>query len=292
MRSSTIFSLLEELSRRLLPALNSREVARSYAWQLLTHLFSCSRAELCARTLTVLSTEQERQLDAWVEDLVVHQKPIAYLIGRIPFLNLDLNIRPPILIPRPETEWWSELLIGALHAMPTEAFTCIDLCTGSGCIALAVAKKFPRATVWGVDISAEAIALAQENAACNKIKNCHFIVSNLYDRLPKDLSADIIVANPPYLGEPEFPALDASVQRWEDRAALVSGKDGLDLIRQIIAQAPARLLHRAHSVPPVWLEIGAGQRRAIGNVLLPPPFSRSQVTEDLAGRPRLVRLHY
>lgn len=292
MDSSTIFSLREQLATRLMPELNSRELARSYSWQLLTHLFGCGRAELCARTTIVLTAKQHELLEGWVHEIVDLHKPIAYIIGSIPFLDLSLLTRPPVLIPRPETEWWTELLITALRSMPSEKFTLIDLCTGSGCIALSIAKKFPKSSIWGVDISPEAVKLGQANAEKNGIKNCQFVVSDLFDRLPEGLSVDVITANPPYISEKEFELLDLSVKSWEDRVALVSdGADGLDLIKKIVKQAPAHLTDVKTHIPRLWLEIGANQSQEIVTIPLLAPFSRMQINPDLTGNPRLVRFY-
>ena len=292
MRSSTIFSLLDRLATSLLPALESRELARSYAWQLLTHLFSCDRAGLCARTTIDLTAQQEAMLDRWVHEIVEQHKPIAYIIGTIPFLDLNLLIRPPVLIPRPETEWWCELLLYALRGMPDEKFTLIDLCTGSGCIALAVAKKFPKSMVWGTDISPEALELASQNAEKNNIRNCRFVLSDLFAGLPADLQADVVTANPPYISEKEFETLDLSVKKWEDTAALVAGDEGLELIKKIIDLAPAHLTGIFKHVPAVWIEIGAHQKAAVAQIPLPKTFSRAQVNDDLTDNPRLLRLYY
>ncbi len=292
MHSSTIFSLLDRLTTSLLPALESRELARSYAWQLLTHLFSCDRAGLCARTTIELNAKQDALLETWVREIVEQHKPIAYIIGTLPFLDLTLLMRPPVLIPRPETEWWCELLLYALRGMPDEKFTLIDLCTGSGCIALSVAKKFPKSTIWGIDISPEAVELACKNAEKNNIRNCRFVLSDLFMGLPENLQADLITANPPYVSEKEFEVLDPSVKKWEDPIALVAGDEGLELIKKIINQAPAHLTGTFRHLPPVWLEIGANQKAALAQIPLPKTFSRAQINDDLTGKPRLLRLYY
>lgn len=291
MDSSTIFSLLEQLTTRLLPELVSRELARSQAWTLLTHLFNCDRARLCARTTVQLTVKQHELLETWVHEIVDLHKPIAYIIGSIPFLDLNLNIHPPTLIPRPETEWWAELLIMALRGMPSEKFVLLDLCTGSGCIALAVAQKFPKSRVFGIDISPAAVELAQSNALKNDIKNCRFLCSDLFDQLTEELQADIITANPPYISEAEFETLDLSVKNWEDTRALVSGNNGLELIQKILAQAPTHLTSPAGHVPTIWVEIGAYQKDAMLSLPIPQGFSRAQISNDPAGQPRLFRLY-
>lgn len=292
MDSLTIFSLREQLATRLMPELHSRELARSYSWQLLTHLLGCDRAELCARTTIALTAKQHELLETWVHEIVDLHKPIAYIIGSIPFLELSLFTRPPVLIPRPETEWWTELLITALRSMPSEKFTLIDLCTGSGCIALSVAKRFPKSSIWGVDISPEAISLAQANAEKNSIKNCRFVVSDLFDRLPKELRADIITANPPYISEKEFELLDPSVKNWEDLRALVSGgPEGLGLIKKIIEKTPDYITDIKTHIPRLWIEIGANHQQAVVQLPLLAPFSRMQINADLTGNPRLVRFY-
>lgn len=291
MDSSTIFSLLEQVTTKLLPEYGTRELARSYAWQLITHLFSCDRARLCARTTIELTAKQHNLLENWIYEIVNNHKPVAYIIGSAPFLDLNLLTRAPILIPRPETEWWTEILITTLRTMPTEQFTLVDLCTGSGCIALSVAQKFPKSTIFGIDISPQAIELAQENAKKNNIKNCRFIVSDLFENMPDDFKADIITANPPYISQKEYANLDCSVKNWEDQRALVSGDDGLDLIKKIIKKSPNYLTQKQSRIARIWLEIGANQAESVAEIELQKPLSRSQVTTDLAGNPRLCRIY-
>lgn len=290
MHSSTIFSLLEWLTAQLLPALPSRDVARSYAWQLLTHLLNSDRASLCARTTIQLTVREQDLLNSWVDEIVHQNKPIAYIIGWVPFLDLHITVRAPILIPRPETEWWCELLINALRSMPHEKFVLFDLCTGSGCIALAVAKKFPQCVVWGSDISREALELARENKQRNGIHNCHFIQSDLFTDFPTDTRADIITANPPYITHDEFATLDPSVKNWEDQHALIAKDNGLAIIKKIITRAPEHL-HAHHHTPLVWIEIGELQKQAVLDIPLSQPFSRAHVSNDLTGRARLLRIY-
>lgn len=248
------------------------------------------RATLCALTQITLSQKESETIQKWVREIVEDHKPIAYIIGSVPFLNTTIKVKPPILIPRPETEWWCELLINGLRANKCEKFTFLDLCTGSGCIAIAVAKNFPKSTVWAVDIAKNAIELAKENAQAHGLTNCKFMQSDLFTELVYDTSFDIITANPPYVSPEEYEALDLSVRNWESHDALFARNEGMEIIEKIIAQAPSRLTPTFVPMGRIWIECGAGQGTRLEKMVLPKPYTRKLITDDLAGRTRLIRL--
>lgn len=160
---------------------------------------------------------------------------MAYLIGFQPFFGLNLKVNPDVLVPRPETE----LMVEKALALPLPNCPMIlDLCTGSGCIALALAKNLPKAKVLAVDISLKALKIAKDNARLNKIKNIHFKQSNLFSKVQGKF--DLIISNPPYVSEKDMKKLPKAV-KFEPKKALQAGKEGLDYIVQILTLAPARL---------------------------------------------------
>jgi release factor glutamine methyltransferase len=184
-------------------------------------------------------TEEElTKIDTSITKIKDESIPLAYLIGNVPFGELTINVQPPILIPRPETEEWVYKLIDQLEPYETEIRSILDLGTGSGCIALALAHAFPEAQVTATDINPQALSLAQQNADQNKIKNIDFLESNLFQQIPQGEKFDLIVSNPPYIASSYKKTLDKSVINWEDHGALFAPEEGLELIKKMINQLP------------------------------------------------------
>lgn len=209
------------------------------AWWLLESITKQSK-ELLLVFDYQLTEEEEKKLDDAVTKIKDKSIPLAYLIGNVPFGDLTINVKPPILIPRPETEEWVHRLIEQLKPHEEKVKTVLDIGTGSGCIALAIAKSFPNASVTATDLNPQALELAQENATINNIKNIEFVESDLFTNL-QDQTFDLIVSNPPYIAQSFEKTLDKSVIDWEDHGALFAPKDGLELIEKIIQQLPNHL---------------------------------------------------
>src|SRR3990167_4489201 len=158
-------NICEETSQRLLSIYPDIIIARRKALLLLEKITGKSRTKLLATRFLVLTTGEHQELTRLLEMVTVHHLPLQYALGSMPFLNVELDIRPPILIPRPETEAWCALLIHKLRPLVPHIphFAILDICSGSGCVALALAQAFPMATVLGLDISPLAIQLAEHN---------------------------------------------------------------------------------------------------------------------------------
>ena len=207
-------------------------------------------------------------------DFVARRKsgePVAYILGRKEFYGLELAVNPAVLIPRPETELLVDLSLEKSFA------SAVDLGTGSGAIALALKKHQPRARVLAVDSSAAALVVAQRNAT-----RLNLTIELRHGRWLEGIEElfDLIVSNPPYIaaGDPHLPEL-----RFEPAAALVSGADGLDAIRELARSAPARLAAGG------WLlvEHGMGQDKAVRALLDAAGLEEVQSWPDLAGIPRV-----
>ena len=205
-------------------------------------------------------------------------EPIAYLTGRREFYGLDLEVTPDVLIPRPETELLVELALVRIDA--DEHAEILDLGSGSGAIALAIASERPNSSVLGVDLSVAAVALARRNASRLNLGNVAFLESDWFSAVPKK-RYDAIVANPPYVAAGDAHLGEGDL-RFEPPTALASGADGLTAIRSIIAGAAAYLAPRA------WLliEHGYDQADAVQAMLRDARFSDVQSRRDLAGIPR------
>jgi release factor glutamine methyltransferase len=203
---------------------------------LLRTILQASDAHLAAHAGRQLTDAQRAGYLAWAERRRAGE-PIAYLTGSREFYSLAFKVTPAVLIPRPE----SELLVeNALEHIPADtAWRVLDLATGSGCIAIAIAKHRPRAQVTATDISPAALAVARENAVSHGAK-IEFIESDWFSAL-SGLRFDLIVANPPYVAEGD-PHLAAGDLRFEPRNALVAGSTGLDGVEVIVERAPQYLL--------------------------------------------------
>lgn len=205
-------------------------------------------------------------------------EPVAYLTGRREFYGIDLEVTPDVLIPRPETELLVELALVRIDAK--DHAEVLDLGSGSGAIALAIASERPNSAVLGVDLSPAAIELARRNASRLKLGNVAFTESDWFSKVPKK-RYDAIVANPPYVVAGDKHLSEGDL-RFEPQAALAAGADGLTAIRAIIAAAAAYLSPRA------WLliEHGFDQADAVQAMMRDAQFSEVQSRRDLAGIPR------
>lgn len=212
-------------------------------------------------------------------------EPLAYVLGTQPFRGLTLRVTPAVLVPRPETEEVVEAALGVIDSMgdrmpaPRAA---LDLGTGSGCIALALARERPGLTLTAVESSPAALAVARDNARDAGLRVA-FLEGDLYAPLPEEARFDLIVSNPPYLTPDEWDAAPPEV-RAEPKAALVGGADGLAVVRAILAGAGPRLTPGG----AVVLEIGMTQGSAVAAIARTAGFADVDVRKDLAGRDRIV----
>jgi len=257
------------------------EPARFEAEHLLAWVLRVDRAWLFAHSDAELETPARQQFEHLL-NLRCAGEPLAYLLGRRGFWNLDLKVNPAVLIPRAETEL---LVEQALVHLPenTSMQRIADLGTGSGAVALALAKERPLATVVATDVSAPALALAVKNAQAHSLDNVWFRRGHWCAALGGE-RFDMIVSNPPYIASDD-PHLQQGDLRFEPPLALVSGSDGLAAIREIIRAAPD------HLVEGGWLllEHGYQQGAAICALLEQAGFSQVQTACDLEQRPRVTK---
>lgn len=251
---------------------------RANAEFLLAHLLHMSRTWLTAFGQELLPADKQQAYERLVARHA-NGEPLAYITGFQPFCNLEISVTPDVLIPRPETE---ELVDWAAHFFnPAAPLKILDLCTGSGCIALALAAQLPHACVTAVDISPRALQVARHNAERLKLQEkITFIESNLWEKVQGDF--DIIVSNPPYIPSGDLPGLMREVQA-EPALALDGGPDGLQLTRQIIRRA-GRFTH-AGSI--LGLELCQGQPAGVA-ALLNGLGWRATVKKDIFGIERFV----
>ncbi len=246
---------------------------------ILSHEMGCSRTALLAR-LRELAPES-----AELEELLARRargEPLAYLFGTWEFFSLEFEVQPPALVPRPETEHLVEAVLSHIGDRPAQI---LDLCTGTGCVAVAIAMNAPNARVVAADIEPRYAALAARNAqrhgAGDRVE-CR--TGDLFDLVKHGETFDAICANPPYVEAGAWTSLSRTIRDFEDPRALLAGSDGLDTVRRIIRDAwkylrPGGLLA---------LEIGHGQADATSRLMRESGYASVEFTRDLAGIERIA----
>lgn len=210
-------------------------------------------------------------------------EPVAYLLGEREFFGLMLKVDARVLVPRPDTERLVEVALERTRARSMLG-SALDLCTGSGCVAIAFARQRPTWSVTASDVSADALAVATENAhRTGAIRNLRLLQGSLFDAVPGQ-RFDLISANPPYIAAGELAELPVDVRQFEPRLALDGGPDGLDLVREIVAAAPEHLTPGGLFA----LEIGADQGPRALEILRQRGLRDVELARDLGGRDRVV----
>ena len=257
----------------------------------LSHVLNCPRIKLYTDYDKIVGDA----LLASYRDLVRRageQEPIAYLTGRAHFFNLELAVTRDVLIPRPDTETLVETVMQTLRHQPgLEAPRILDLCTGSGCVAVALAKHLKAATVLAVDVSDKAAAIARGNVEQLGLADRVTVeVGDLFDPLKTTVDArpfDLIVSNPPYIPTDQIATLDRSVRDYEPHLALDGGPDGLTLHRRILARAADHLTPGGR----VFLEIAFDQGPAAREMAAGfPALDDARLLKDYAGHDRVLAL--
>ena len=258
--------------------------ARANAEFLMADALKAGRTELTLHSARVPTDKQQRVFWGHVERRA-KRIPLAYLLGTQPFMGLDLKVTPEALIPRPETEELVAEAVGLLKVRQSEELHILELGTGTGCIAVALAASLPRAMVYATDISKTAIELARENAMAQHVdQRIRFINEDLFNEDARFKGwADLLISNPPYIPTKLIDTLQPEVLK-EPKLALDGGKDGLDALRAIIKAAPRYLK------PGGWLalEIGSDQRLAVLTLLEKAGFQGCYVRKDAQGLDRIA----
>jgi release factor glutamine methyltransferase len=211
------------------------------------------------------------------------REPLQYIIGTASFCGLEISVTPAVLIPRPETELLVEQAWKFLASRGDKAATVLDFGTGSGCIAIAIAHKFPACDVHATDASEEALRIAQANAGRIEAK-VHFSRGIAIDDFTSRRTLDLIVSNPPYIPDAEVETLQPEVRDHEPRMALGGGSEGLDFYRMIASQARARLTASGR----VMVELGHGQELAVRAIFEGQGWFVESVVADYARTPRIL----
>jgi release factor glutamine methyltransferase len=248
---------------------------------LLRHVLGISHAAQLADPARALTPAQQAAYDALVQRRRANE-PIQYITGEQEFYGFALHVTPAVLIPRPETEQLVEAVLAELDG--ARPLRILDVGTGSGAIAIALAHHLPHASITAVDLSAAALEVAAANAARHGLTDrIRFLASDLLATLPPDeLPFDAIVSNPPYVPTGDRVGLHPQVRDHEPASALFAGPDGLDIYRRLIPQALAALAPNGL----LALEIGHGQREAIAALLA--GWNQLRFLDDLQRIPRIA----
>jgi len=249
---------------------------------LLAEILKTSREELIAHA----DGELDRRIYDTYQALLERRRSgecIAYILGRKEFCGLEFAVNPKVLVPQPDTETLFEAAMEYINTYAEEGLSVLDLCTGSGALAISLKKRNPFLSVTASDISSEALETAALNAKrlLSGELAVNFIHSDIFINIPDRF--DIIVSNPPYVPTGEISNLAPEVQR-EPRLALDGGEDGLALIRLIVAGAPFHLLPGG----VLLIEADPGQMKRIRDLLANNGFARVRLHGDLSGRDRVI----
>lgn len=256
---------------------------------LLAASLGVTRSELFRRPERTLTEAEAERFDGCLRRREAHE-PVAYIRGVRAFRTIELEVTRDVLIPRPETETLVEVALETLAAAPASGASheplVLDVGTGSGCVALALAAENPYVHVVATDISDDALGVARRNAARLGLEGrVDFAASDLLAGLPAGQPFDLIVSNPPYISAADYAGLEANVRDYEPRLALLAGADGLDVYRRLVPEAAGRLRRGG----TLALEVGRGQAAAVRELIAAAgSFALARERADLGGIARVV----
>jgi len=245
-------------------------------------VFGCDRAYLYGHPERELTAEEQSRY----EDALARRSqgiPAQYITGHQEFWGMDLIVSPAVLIPRPETEHVIERVLECVGRAPSPAKVCIiDVCTGSGCIALALAKELPQAEIHATEISTAALEVARANAVRHRLESrIQFHETDLLAGIKKN-AFDFVVSNPPYVGESEKETVQLEVRKFEPRNAVFAGLTGTEVIERLLPQAWEVLKPRGGLVVEISGTIAGRVRDLLSD------WINVEITNDLQGIPRVV----
>ena len=271
---------LKELIRESILKLEQAGIsdAKTDAFLLLETAAGITRSEYLMNPDKLLTGEELKMFEGFLKRRLTHE-PCQYIIGETEFYGLPFIVNEHVLIPRQDTE----VLLEEASRVIKNGSSVLDLCTGSGALAVTLKHLHPDSSVTAIDISDEALSVAKKNAKRNKCE-IKFLLSDLYAKLNKDEKFDVIVSNPPYVSEAEYETLMPEVKDHEPSLALLAGAEGLDIYKRLIAEAPKYL----KSGGALLVEIGCSQAEAVSKLFEENGFGGIRTVKDLAGLDRVV----
>jgi release factor glutamine methyltransferase len=252
---------------------------------LLAHLLKMPRMKLYLNFDRVLSAPETDGLRELIKRRG-QREPLQHIVGSTSFCGYEIAVSRHALIPRPETEMLAEL--GWKFLLERQTPTALDFGTGTGCIAIALAAKCPNAKITALDISADALALAKQNALQNKVaERIEFLLGDGFAAVAAGIQFDLLISNPPYIAAAEIETLDPEVKDFDPRGALDGGADGLDFYRRLAVEAKPFLKVDGK----IMLEFGDGQADDIKKILENEKWIVEAVLDDYSQRARILIAH-
>jgi len=258
---------------------------RLQAEELLADVLGCKRLDLYLRYDQLL---EEKEVTPFREKIRrrVKREPLGYLLSNTEFFHCRLDLSRDVLIPRQETEILIAKVIEQLKGIDLVGKSAWDLCTGSGCLGIALKKHLPSLDVFLADLSPQAVEIAKKNAQKNGVELSFFQGDLLHPFAGK--KADFILCNPPYIASGEHPLLEREVRDFEPRMALVSGPSGLEFYERLSRELPPFLNPGAK----IFFEIGTGQGEAVMSLFSKPCWKLRRIEKDWAGHDRFFFLEF
>jgi len=257
---------------------------------LLSYSLGLSRIELYTNYDRPLTPEELASFKSVLKRRVAHE-PLQYIFDECEFYSLQFKVSPHVFIPRPETEILVEQVLSVCKsAFPVDDdIQLLDIGTGSGCIAVSLAKHLPNAVITAVDNSQDALQMAYGNAQAHQVDISFDKLDALKPWPTKYVNSfDVIVSNPPYVSFAEYKKLPPEIRDFEPKESLLGGNDGLEFYRKISNILPSLLKPNAH----VFFEIGERQASSVKNIFADSGFPSIQIVNDLAGKNRVVKMHW
>jgi release factor glutamine methyltransferase len=262
------------------------ESPRLDAELLLRHVLGMNQAEFYLRVDDMIGADVECRLWQLLQRRA-RREPLAYITGHKEFWSLDFTVTRDVLIPRPETELLVEAALERTRSMLKSPLKILDIGTGSGAIAVCLAKELREAQISAVDISSAALQVARENAERHGVSDrIRFAQGDLFAPVAEEReSFDLILANPPYIRSGDLVELAPEIREWEPIAALDGGADGLDTLRRIVKEGHRYLAAEGH----LLLEIGDGMGAAVAQIVADASaYQTSAILRDYAGKDRVI----
>jgi release factor glutamine methyltransferase len=262
------------------------EAPRLQAELLLAHVLKLQRMQLYLNFERTLSSSEQDSIRQLIKRRG-EREPLQHIIGSTSFCGLEIAVNRHVLIPRPETELLAEQGWLFLKGRPGKP-SALDFGTGSGCLAIALATKCPAATIVALDVSADALHIAQSNAVrYQAAERINFVLGNGLAAVPQGAVFDLVVANPPYIPSSEIQSLEPEVRDYDPRAALDGGPDGLECYRHLSSRAGDCL----QAGGKIMMEFGDGQDESIANLFQRENWIVEQIIRDYTQRPRIMIAH-
>ncbi len=259
------------------------ESPRLDAEVLLSRALGTTRIQLIVDSKRPLSADELARMREMVRRRRARE-PVAYILGEREFYGRTFRVDRRVLVPRPDTETLVDVALTRTRAR-SMSLRVLDLCTGSGCVAITLGRERPTSSVFGGDVSPDALAVARDNALRLGAYNVAWRHGDLFDAVPLPERFDLVTANPPYIAASDFASLQADVRDHEPRLALDGGADGLSLLGRVVAGAPVRLVSPGGVLA---VEVGAGQAPSVVALFEKAGFAEIEVQRDYARIERVV----